>query len=431
MKIGDLVGTVTRTAERAIEPVKQHFKETAQTATKALPNHKEANTAVKTFTDQVSGDFKNKVDMPKIAPHIPRIPDIPIGKFDNKHPKINEDIFKDTPNGPWELPKFPGFPQKNPDEMPNPGPFNRPKVPNFPPALGGISDNVDRFFKGVGDGVKNFADRAFDAGRSIFEGVTTAVGGFGRSIFESASQIIGGIGKTLNPAPLGKLFNGDIGGAWNDFKKNVTQGGKDILEGVGKALKAPISAFAVNLQNGVSAIQTLVGLEKPGRQLTQDEVNTLKGVYGDKIDYSKIRIKEGSSGLNEFLAPHTIGNTIYLPKSSEGKYNPKELLVHEAAHVWQNQNGGTDYIADSLVSQVKGFLSGGDRNAAYEYDKPIQQGKSWKELNPEQQAHLIEDAYNNNIFSNPNAVMRDKNGNDITAYVRDAMKQMREGKGAA
>jgi hypothetical protein len=47
----------------------------------------------------------------------------------------------------------------------------------------------------------------------------------------------------------------------------------------------------------ISAIQTLVGLEPVGRKLTDDEITELRKVYGDTIDYSKVRIKEGDAGL--------------------------------------------------------------------------------------------------------------------------------------
>ena len=194
-------------------------------------------------------------------------------------------------------------------------------------------------------------------------------------------------------------------------------------------------AGIVGLSSSVSAIQTLIGLEPASRGLTTQETDQLRSVYGDTIDYSQIRIKEGSLGLNQLLAPHTIGNTIYLPQgwldpnSSNYQTQRNDLLVHETAHVWQYQNGGTDYIGESLWNQAIGAISGGDRGSAYDFEQPIKDGKNWAQLNPEQQAHLIETAYSQGLFDNPNARFV-YNGNDYTDFAREAMRQMRSGEGA-
>jgi hypothetical protein len=282
-------------------------------------------------------------------------------------------------------------------------------------------------------------DRGLDIGRSLLNVATEGVGGLVRSAFEGIGKVASGVGNMLNPAPLAKLFTGDFKGAWEDFKGNVSEGVKNIGSGLVQGLvQGPFDTLAVTLQNGISAVQTAIGVETPGRGLTDAESAELKKVYGDKVDLSQIRIKEDNIGLNNLMAPHTVGNTIYIPKGwLPDKNNPNyasqrnELLVHEAAHTWQYQNGGTDYIGASLFNQAKGAISGQSRNAAYEYDEPIKSGKSWTELNPEQQAHLIENAYVQGLFDNPNATFKLKDGSDATAYVRDAIAQMRNGKGAA
>lgn len=304
--------------------------------------------------------------------------------------------------------------------------------------LGKVADFGSRaldFGKKVFNEVKN---RALDIGRSAVNLVTEGVGGLVRSFAEGVGKIASGIGQALNPAPLGKLFSGDFSGAWNDFRNNVTNGAKQIGNGLVQGLiQGPVDTLVVGLQNAVSAIQTATGLEPAGRGLTAAETATLRSVYGDSMDYSQIRIKEGNIGLNNLLAPHTIGNTIYLPQGWLDKNSPNynqernELLVHEAAHSWQYQNGGTDYIGASIWNQLKGVLSGGDRNAAYDFQTPIREGKSWSQLNPEQQAHLIDTAYSRGLFDNPNARFTLDDGTDVTDYVRNAIEQMRNGKGAA
>ncbi len=274
-------------------------------------------------------------------------------------------------------------------------------------------------------------DRGLDIGRSLVNVVTEGVGGLVRSAAEGIGKVAKGVGNILNPAPLAKLFTGDFKGAWDDFKGNVGNGLKNIGSGLVQGLiQGPVDTAIVALQNGISAIQTATGLEPAGRGLNDAETAALRKVYGNSMDLSQIRIKEGNLGLNNFLAPHTVGNTIYLPKDSY-KNGGTDLLVHEAAHSWQYQNGGTDYIGSSLWNQAKGAISGGSRNAAYEFDAPIKAGKSWTELNPEQQAHVIETAYSRGLYDNPNQRFLLDDGTDATAFVRNAMEQVRNGKGAA
>jgi hypothetical protein len=286
--------------------------------------------------------------------------------------------------------------------------------------------------------VTEVVKRGLDIGRSGLNIITEGIGGLGRSFVEGAGKALSGLGNILNPAPLAKLFSGDFKGALNDIKNNFVEGAEKIGKGLIQAtVQGPFDTLAVALQNGISAVQTAIGVETPGRGLNAAETAELKKVYGDSMDLSQIRIKENDIGLNNLMAPHTVGNTIYLPKgwldpkSTDYQQKRNELIVHEAAHSWQYQNGGTDYIGESLFNQFKGWASGGDRNEAYDFASAIKAGKSWAELNPEQQAHLIDQAYGERLFDDPNAKFILTDGTDITRYARQAIEQMRNGKGAA
>ena len=133
------------------------------------------------------------------------------------------------------------------------------------------------------------------------------------------------------------------------------------------------------------------------RPLTEAEIAYARKIYGDSIDYSKVRVTSDhwlSTG-----APKTLGNTMHM-RSEWGGANfdengqltdsGRELLMHEIGHVWQYQNGGAAYIGDSLWSQLKGFLGGGSRNEAYDWRDAIAKGTAWEDFNPEQQAEAIE-----------------------------------------
>lgn len=285
--------------------------------------------------------------------------------------------------------------------------------------------------------VGNAIERGVDAGRSFVNGFVESVIGFGKSVIKGVWLIVQGAGKILNPAPLRKIFQGDVAGARQNVKSHFTSGVKDVGRGFLKAVAESFAnAFIVSLNGIVSAIQTLVRLEPPSRALNNQEISELRKVYGDAIDYSQIRLKEGSLGLNQLLAPHTVGNTIYLPagwldkNSSTYRASRNQLLIHETAHVWQHQKGGTDYISASLYHQAKGAL-GGSRGAAYKFEQSIRNGKSWADLNPEQQARLIEEVYVQGLFDDSNAKFKFDDGSDQTAFVRAAVEQMRKGRGAA
>ena len=302
--------------------------------------------------------------------------------------------------------------------------------------LGDIGGFFGDAFGGVKDFLGNVGNRIVDAGRTVLDSSVEGLIGFGRSVFEGAGQFFSGIGQVLNPSPLLKVFQGDFSGALNDFKNNALNGLQDIGNGLVKTfIQAPFDTFIVGLNGAVSAIQTLVGAEPPSRELTNQEIIELKKVYGDSIDYSQIRVKEGNLGLANGLAPHTIGNTIYIPEgwldpnSANFQKDHNELLAHETAHVWQYQNGGTDYIGESLWNQFKGWVSGGSRDDAYNFGKAIDAGKSWAQLNPEQQAALMEESYRDGLFDDPNARLV-YNGTDYTDFARTAIAEMRAGRGA-
>jgi hypothetical protein len=178
--------------------------------------------------------------------------------------------------------------------------------------------------------------------------------------------------------------------------------------------------------HGVSAVQTALGVEKPGRKLTAAEVGQLKRVFGDSVDYGKIRVKEGSSGLLTAFSdrPWCMGNTIYLPKPSKDPAKRMSTLVHETVHVWQHQHAGTTYLSSSIYGQTAGD--------GYDYNKGIREGKRFDQLSAEHQAKFIQRAYEEGAFGSDGSVGGFYEGGiDYTAYLRDAIKQVRSGNGAA
>src|SRR5205085_9752792 len=99
-----------------------------------------------------------------------------------------------------------------------------------------------------------------------------------------------------------------------------------------------VDGGALVLAGGISAVQVIGHIEPVARSLRPEEIEFLRGIYGNSIDYSEVRIKEGGSGLlNAGDRSRTTGNTIYMDiDSSDPRWN--QTLVHEMGHVWQFQN---------------------------------------------------------------------------------------------
>ncbi len=271
--------------------------------------------------------------------------------------------------------------------------------------LEGLWTGAEHFVQGathlvpfVGKYVREVTDRVMDAGRSLVTGAFDVASSAIRNTVEAGGQFLGGLGKVVT----------------GDFKEGFKDMGVALLKGV---VQTPVDAVLLGLGKGVSAIQTVFGLEAPGRRLTDQEIATLRKVYGDSIDYDQVRIKEGFAGLfstNDRAFVH--GNTVYMKDNVIDEH----LLVHEMAHVWQFQNGGSDYMSEALISQEWGN--------GYDWQKSIP-ATPWNELEPEQQAEFLADAYASGFFNGTgNRFVR--NGVDYTDYLHEALAQLRAGQGA-
>lgn len=264
-----------------------------------------------------------------------------------------------------------------------------------------VGNAIGSAAKAVGNVVKEAAVRVGDGVRSLATGVVSTVVGAVRNVAEGIGTFAGGVGK---------LFTGK-------FKEGFQQMGLGLVK---TFLQTPADAVLMMGGRALSAVQTLIGVEPPGRKLSADEIATLRQVYGDSIDYSQIRLKEGNSGLFSTTGrAFTHGNTIYIPK--ENLPLTKDLLVHEAAHVWQHQNGGTDYMSEALWAQ---YLGDG-----YDFEKALKEGKSWSQMNPEQQGEFLQQAQLSGFFDGPGRRFR-YNGTDYTEQLNEALRQVRAGKGA-
>ena len=235
-------------------------------------------------------------------------------------------------------------------------------------------------------------------------------------------SVLHGIGDTI----LGSLF-GIFGG--------IAKTASDVAHGSFRALVRPFEAVAsvavFAFAKITSTLLTGVGLEPKGRKLNDEERAMLRREFGPGLDLEAIRIKECADVLSAGAPARTVGNTIYV--SSKKSPAALTLLAHEAVHAWQYQHGGTQYIAGSLEAQGAAGLTGGDRNGAYEFAEPIAKGRSFRDLNPEQQANLMEEAAIAGMFASDEAAKSVRvvvKGVDYTDAVRAAQALLRAGEGA-
>ncbi|MBK8054309.1 MAG: hypothetical protein IPK35_13850 [Saprospiraceae bacterium] len=129
------------------------------------------------------------------------------------------------------------------------------------------------------------------------------------------------------------------------------------------------------------------------RGLNNDELTLARRIFGNAIDYSKIRIDDKAKiGIETVALAYVSFNTInYYQKIK------KEILVHELVHIWQYQIYGSVYIGRAFKAQKskEGYDYGGIENL---YKVMLNKGRLM-DFNFEQQAEIVEDYYR--MIKNP------------------------------
>ena len=130
-----------------------------------------------------------------------------------------------------------------------------------------------------------------------------------------------------------------------------------------------------------------------GRKLTSNEKTILETVFGDQIDLDIPRIYNNKYNIlhprNAVMAPD--GN-VYYPKGHWGyssdisalSTSARGLFVHEFAHVWQAQLHGKNVFSIKDSSPYS-------KNYRLDYDYRDAISGGFFNLNPEQQAQLLQD----------------------------------------
>ena len=160
-----------------------------------------------------------------------------------------------------------------------------------------------------------------------------------------------------------------------------------IKEGFDDVVSTSFGTAILILGSIIGFVQTILGVQKPGRKLTESEEQNLRRIFRISVTYNQVRLVEGKAGVFSLNnRPFVLGNTIYL-KDANVTTNFK-VLVHECTHIWQFQNLGARYLTDAISAQW--FLPG----QGYSWEGEIARGQDqWVSFNKEAQAAFIEAVY--------------------------------------
>ncbi|MDI4166548.1 hypothetical protein QK414_26715, partial [Pseudomonas aeruginosa] len=131
-----------------------------------------------------------------------------------------------------------------------------------------------------------------------------------------------------------------------------------------------------------------------GRALSEGEISLAKGVFGDSIDYSTVRLRDEDyvpwQGKDYVMAPN---GHIYFGEELRGvadwsleSLQRQGLFIHEMTHVWQHQHG-VNVLLVGAYQQARQFLLGD------QYAYRLEPGKTLKDYNIEQQGDIVRDYF--------------------------------------
>ncbi|HTI67842.1 MAG TPA: hypothetical protein VL460_09910 [Caulobacteraceae bacterium] len=127
------------------------------------------------------------------------------------------------------------------------------------------------------------------------------------------------------------------------------------------------------------------------RPLTAGEVALARSVFGDAIDYSRVRLSNRSWGW----AAIVFGSRVTFPPShpcpqdfADRPPPTQAWLVHELTHVWQFQTAPGRTLASWAATLAGGGYGRG--LPGYRYALPL---GNWHGYNLEQQASIVEHAF--------------------------------------
>lgn len=179
-----------------------------------------------------------------------------------------------------------------------------------------------------------------------------------------------------------------------------------LRSGLAKAVSRKAPVWVKACRTLLLTAATLVGIDQvllpnlPGRALTAGETAMLREVFKDSVDYNKVRVHQSAAATRWLDWQGAEGVThknviIIRDNACKNDYSHcasdyhKYVFMHEAAHVWQGQNGLMPGALKLAFENYSRLLPGEKYHQHYEYglkpDKPLES------YNVEQQASIITD----------------------------------------
>jgi len=130
------------------------------------------------------------------------------------------------------------------------------------------------------------------------------------------------------------------------------------------------------------------------RPLTAGETALARSVFGESIDYNRVTVTEGKFiGFQPYGTAMAPDGKLYMygcykPDYSGENDSWKSHFIHEMTHVWQQQNGILNPVAEAVKLSVKFRFN---YNAAYDYR--LETSKDLLAFNMEQQASIVQDYF--------------------------------------
>ena len=134
--------------------------------------------------------------------------------------------------------------------------------------------------------------------------------------------------------------------------------------------------------------ETLMDIGKSqSRPMSPREINLAKTIYGNSIDYQRVRVDETAwLGPKQYRFCYVSFHLINSWKSMS-----EHIFIHELMHIWQYQRMGAIYMIRALIAQhtQMGYNYGG---IAAIHQK-MAQGQNLLDFNLEQQADVVTDYF--------------------------------------
>ena len=276
----------------------------------------------------------------------------------------------------------------------------------------GFWDDVVNFIEDAGDAVEDFVNDVGDAVANTVEAVGDAINdgltwiGEQTGFFGPFFSWLGGVFKgifAIASATIKAVFGivgGLISGIIKIFGGVLTLHGGLIWQGLGDIVSPIVGSVILIIGKIIAWIQAIFYFQAFERPLTDDEINQLRRVFRDVLNYYVIRIIEGHAGLFGINSrAFVLGNTIYMKRDDFSL----GILVHETTHIWQYQQEGNRYASDAIAAQW--FVDN-----PYSWQKEVdERGKTdWRDFNKEAQASFIQKVWSD-------GELRDANGATLTS----------------